>query len=474
VSVFEPVSTGDTFTGRGEDAAKKMVITLRAYWKKYGKLPFDERMMNILTDPKSSLDAKREAAGNLASLGDKRTLGTMVWTSRTENLHRGPNPAVNKFKEPTTATAILAAMDHDMEHCDSYFSSLVRLGDKRVAPELARRSELAGDISMRRKWAFAALGLGDSRPFDAFADDVAAGKIVMPAVNAKNQDDGYSPADQEFRGIVGMLIRAGSDRANQALFALSDPKHPLHELALRRVRKDDPDGASETPLFRHPYWIALLRPLLDDASPTGGRYSIEKGVFIHKYDRGSSSGGIPPFLSDPGTRNDYAAERECDVAAEKFAKLIMGAPVCHPLFKDDEQRLTRLREMLDRFKRNFRLLNEEERQALQLSFWEVPLIPDIKPLGRAATAADVQAGRALFNLPSGAKLAELKLPAIAYRKDDPDKQNPAEVLIVQAEIGADGQTFYGVIGHGKLGQIPAGDLVKVQSISDMKEPKGEK
>src|SRR5262245_29360745 len=32
------------------------------------QLPLDQRMMNILTDPKASFDAKREAAANLAAL----------------------------------------------------------------------------------------------------------------------------------------------------------------------------------------------------------------------------------------------------------------------------------------------------------------------------------------------------------------------------------------------------------------------
>jgi hypothetical protein len=68
VQVFEPASTGDSFTARDEIDAGQTVSKLRAYWEKYGKLPFDQRMMTILTDPASSFEATREAADNLATL----------------------------------------------------------------------------------------------------------------------------------------------------------------------------------------------------------------------------------------------------------------------------------------------------------------------------------------------------------------------------------------------------------------------
>src|SRR5206468_8660789 len=41
-TVFEPASTGDNFTSRGEEQAKETAQRLRAYWKTYGNLPFDQ------------------------------------------------------------------------------------------------------------------------------------------------------------------------------------------------------------------------------------------------------------------------------------------------------------------------------------------------------------------------------------------------------------------------------------------------
>ena len=62
VSVFESRSTSDNFTSRGDEGAKEAAAKLRKYWETFGKLPFDEPMMKVLTDPKASPEAWREAA----------------------------------------------------------------------------------------------------------------------------------------------------------------------------------------------------------------------------------------------------------------------------------------------------------------------------------------------------------------------------------------------------------------------------
>ena len=195
VRFFEPRSTGDNFTGRGDDGARKTAERMRAYWKEYGKFPFDERMMKVLTDPKSNPDAALEAAYNLAHLGEERTLGTTVWSGRTGPPSDKPNPAVAKFSKPTVAEAILAALDRELKAHDAgekddrhdyrreqienaYLGALVDLGDERVAPELAKRGAAAKAVRMRCNWAYAGHLLGDPKPFQAFADDFRAGKVA--------------------------------------------------------------------------------------------------------------------------------------------------------------------------------------------------------------------------------------------------------------------------------------------------------
>jgi hypothetical protein len=208
VQVFKPTVTGDNLTSHGKGLAESVAARLRAYWAEYGHLPLDERMMKVLTDPKAKPEALREAAYNLGHLGDKRTLGTMVSIVRQPGRSRKPNPAVAKFHNPTAAEAILAAMDRDLAAYDAgkrdslydyrrrqieddYLDPLVELGDRRIAPELAKRCQAAPTVRMRRKWAFACHWLGDPEPLWAFVRDFRAGKIKLPA----NDEPDTNPQD---------------------------------------------------------------------------------------------------------------------------------------------------------------------------------------------------------------------------------------------------------------------------------------
>jgi hypothetical protein len=383
---------------------------------------------------------------------------------------------------------MLSAMDRDLAHHDAaekgkqlyeyerhgiedaYLACLVHLGDHRIASEMSRRSRSADSVTMRRKFAFAAHALGDPRPLEAFADDFAAGKIVIPPEIRADFNPSDQPATVELEGIISMLTAVRTDYADAALFALADPHHPQHDLALTNVRAARGGWSDDDAWFCHPYWVLLLRPMLENTQPTGARYVIENNGLRRVESNGSSSEGIPEFLSNASERFESAAERECDVIAQRFCKMLIAAPVCHPLLKDNPQRLASLRAYLDRFQRHFRLPTAREAQVLSLPRWEVLLIPDIPPLERPATDQDVQAGRALFNLPPGAKTTGLKLPALAFRTSAPQgKKIP--LLIVQAEIGPDGKTTYGIISRSELGPVPAAELTTPQSLADMADPR---
>jgi len=169
--LFDPVSTGDSFTARGENGRNERIEHLRTYWKKYGSLPFERRMMTILTDTAASFEARREAASNLGALNDpnsyQTTFGpTIVGRPGPEK----PNPALRLFENPTAAEAIVAAMDADLAKHDAspvaerkhsvqtgaerkdserreiegtYLNALIGVEDKRIAPTLAARSKTA-------------------------------------------------------------------------------------------------------------------------------------------------------------------------------------------------------------------------------------------------------------------------------------------------------------------------------------------
>ena len=197
----------------------------------------------------------------------------------------------------------------------------------------------------------------------------------------------------------------------------------------------------------HPFCLAILRDVLDDTTPTGGTWKIE-GNYLQRSSKGGSSGqGIPEYLADPATRRQQAAERKCDEVAVKIGELVFGRPVYSPLLKDADSRLAAMKKLLDRYQGHFRRLTEAEAQALETRTLSTMFVPGISPLDHAATADDVAKGRAVFHLDGQVKPAGMKLPAVAmlHQKSSPE---PLRVLVVQAEVGPDGETTYGIIGGG--------------------------
>ncbi len=476
VRVFEVAATGDNFTARGEEGARGVVERLRAYWRKYGRLPFDERMMAVLTDPRARPEAWREAAENLARLGEKRRpLSTTITpTIIGDDPERSEaNPVLSKFKKPTVAEAILAALDRDLaahdtgkrdelfdyhrrQIEDAYLGALVELADKRVTPVLAKRAA-ATSGRMRRKWAYACHWLGDPGPLARFARDFAAGKVKLPAREAEGL--------QELQGIVGYLASTGTADCDRALHALTNRKHPAHEMVRRAVLTARVGWSDDTVWFRHPFCLTLLRRALDDITPTGATYVIDKDGLKRKEADGWSAGGAPGFLADPKVRKEEARERACDQAAHKVRELVLGAPLCHPLLRDADQRLAALKEFLDRFQGRLKRMSGAQDYLLEASFFDVRYIPDIRPLDRPATAEDVKAGRAIFHLGGKGKRAEQSFPASGVLRGERDQHGrPARVLIVQAEVGPDGKVIYGIIGPGGLRAVPARDLSDIRTL----------
>ena len=90
--------------------------------------------------------------------------------------------------------------------------------------------------------------------------------------------------------------------------------------------------------------------------------------------------------------------------------------------------------------------------------------PDISPLNHPATAEDVEKGRAVFHLDGIGKLADLKLPAVATVRQEKPNPRPPRVLVVQAEIGLDGRTTYGIIGNGDIRPAAADTLADIKPI----------
>jgi hypothetical protein len=486
VQVFEPASTGDNFTARGEKTAKEIAAQLRAYWDTYGKFPFDERMMKILTDPKASSSACREAAENLATIGNRRAIGTTVWTTGWfGKLGEKANPVIAKFSNPTAAEAMLRALDRELKETASkdedagwkqrkmdraeedYLDALVILGDKRIALELAKRCTAASSLDTRRRFALAAFRLGEPKQLEELAKAFEVGSLRLTGLDVKPDRLGSWPVPEELSGLIFTLSAVRTPATDRALFALADPKHPYHHPTVD-VLSDRHNSTDKRFWYRHPYWLLLVRKTLDDTTPTGTVYKIEGNRLTYKAKDGSGSSGIPEELADPNMRKVEASARVCDKVAERVSDSVVGLPIFHLMRTDSEDTLKTMKEAIDRYSTRFRQITPEERDVFRTSPFEPTFIPSIKPLTQAATADDVSSGRAIFHLNGKGKAAGLALPAWVTLKKE-GNNDPIRGLAVQAEIGPEGTIVYGVIFKHEMKTVPTADIEKVEPVKAVHE-----
>lgn len=472
VQVFEAGSTGDNFTSRGEEGTAKVVERLRSYWEKYGGMPFDERMMKVLTDPNSTADAKHEAAANLATPDARARLGTTVWSGGNlrDDGPPKPKPTLAKFSDPTVAEAILAAFDAELAEISArpldttqrsydsrdydrrnaeriYFAVLSELADKRIVGDCARRSIGAASLRMRRGWATLAQQLGDPRPLDRLAEEFRQGTLPLPppAIEGESSDD---PRMEELTAFVKAFVDAKTSATELAVLSLAELKHPYRPDAERIVLGGSHGFGDDLDVwFRHPVCLTLLRQSLDDLTPTGAVYEIKDGGLSIVQKSSTSQSSIPEPLADPNVRRKKAEGRVCDLAADRLGEMVVGVPWYSPLFIDADERLARLRSQFDRLSKRLRLATpiEQELAAGPHTFFDVHYLPDFRPLGRGATEAEVRAGAAIFHLEPRGKPADVKLPAVVELKETYEDGRPRRGLVLQAEIDAEGRAVYGIV-----------------------------
>ena len=479
IQAFRTHSTGDSFTAHGKQAARQVAARLREYWKQNGGLPYDERLMKVLTNPKSSAAATREAAANLGRLGisgSSTLLNPSGATIRMGEDQLGPNPAVAKFNNPTAAEAILAALDRDLDAHDAaprdqlydydrrkiedaYLKPLMALGDKRIAPELARRYKAAGRVRLRREYALAAQQCGDSGPLKEFIDDFQKGRLTIPANDDPNTNEEDQPRNVELRGIIVCLVESRMPEANAALDALADPKNPYHQWVAHQLHQRG-GFDREDPFRRHPFCLTFFRRELDDTRQTGNTFRIVGDSVEFKGGQFSDSREIPAELADPSARRGEILASVCDEAAFEIGQITLGVPLAHPLLKDAAQRRELMKQTLDRFQGRFRATTVKEAVALGIGPWSPLFVPEVVPLGHPATADDVSKGLAIFEQGGRGKAAQVKLPAVATLTGNKDRR-ATTLLLLQAEIGPDGRLIYGAVGRGILRAIPAQELTDI-------------
>lgn len=487
VSVFQPVPPKDIVGAEGQNPIVAAANPLRAYWQEYGKYPFDERMMKTLIQPGATFEAKRQAACNLAGIDDPLSHRRMYgYVHYVGNRGGRPNPVIAKFNHPTVAEAILAAMDTDLQKLAktqtpeegrdpedlrserrliwcSYLAALIQLGDKGIGLELVRRAEGNKPPAELRTWAYVAHFLGQPGPFAKLAEALRLGNMKF----SSNQD-----GERELGAMIESLIGVHTALAEQALAALADPKHAQHETVVKGLIAASTGEFGTRSWYLHPFCVAVLRSALDDTTLTDRKYLIEQDdtrQWIYRNGLGGSS-RIPRFLTDPKLRKNGAYGRRCDLAAEKLYEVVIGVPRCHPLRFDNEERLAELKKAIDRCAGRYRIATQTERDLIWSNHWSPTYIPDISPLNHPATAADVEAGRAIFHLDGKGKLTDLKLPASGTVKGDTPASKTEPALIVQAEEGPQG-VVYGVITRTALRTLPANEVTSIKPLANEVEGK---
>jgi hypothetical protein len=467
---FDPTGPADDDE---DDAEAALAKRLRRYWARYGRLAFPERMMAILTDPAARPAARREAADSLVEAFP----GSASSWGRSEDRRRDqmvrPSPVVSQYARPSVAEAILAAMDRERvvvaksERPDrweqfetEYLRILTDLGDVRVASELARRSAAETGVGSRLGYARAAYALGITGPLATLTRQVTTGAVALSPPTDRGTTT--KAAQLALRDLVHDLINCRMPEADEALYALADPGHPYFPLVARAILVDEEDRYARSIWYRHPFCLTVFRHGLSDRRPTDG-HSYRRGTEVEDRGPGRPRWWTPLGGADPERWAEHVEHTAADDVAFRLDDLVVGLPDYHPLRRDADQLLAETQAMLARYARRFRPVVWVEQSRWSVGrYGDIAYVPDIRPLGRPASAADVAAGRAVFELNGAGKVADVKLPAWLVLKEDAKVPDPPAGVIVQAEVGPDGTVTYGVIFRHAIRAVKAAEVGRLE------------
>lgn len=297
VSMFDPVSTGDNLTARGNDGRKRLAASLRAYWEKWKDVSAEKRWFTILADDKESPKHWLDAASLIVEPSNvKRHQSSMVFTSkwvtsggnatmRGEPLRAHTNPSVSDVmvrrlgqlsKHEEACAMALDLADWDLRAALKPITDLSRqlapTGDLQIASCQAA-------ITLRRVEAKDASALGDYADFMTKlpppTDAWGLGRIFAPMVR--------HPSDPA-------VVRAGN-----ALFGASSPWVPFVGLetasSSERYARHGRIELVATELFKVPAFKAHVLAALADKRKVK-HVTIEKGMMVTRDATGSMSEGI--------------------------------------------------------------------------------------------------------------------------------------------------------------------------------------
>lgn len=494
--LFEPASTGDNFTSRGDLQAAMLAEQLRIQLKSYEGKTLDVRKVEILQDHTKETYDRREAASLLANYGAEMIYGTMVWTNRLSGRDSSKNPLIDKWKNPSIAEMIWEELQYDMKNVErkigakswdgfgnmvtDYLYSLIDLGDKSILPTIVDAYNKENIDEVKRKLAYAAYWLGDNKPWTDYCMLIQKEKIKLPSIkyvdynyggSIEYNNPGAQPGYWELRGIVSYLASI-PDSISQATYdMITNPGHPYYqwlEIRVLQLTGGYGDDYDEDYLFlRTPWALKILEKNLDnrDSSNISVKYYVGSGMTAAS-DWGGQSGLRMHEMWDT---SDYCKgddiklrARNCDMAASMLYELIFGIPVCHVHMADKDDRIEQQKAFLKRFTK-LREINHWEYNTVNELYSGTRYVPDIPKLDHPATDDDVNKGRAIFSMP-GNTVADVGLPAWAINKKDAntDKKYTLKYLLVQAEYNSKGELIYGAFTEDGPKTIAASELINIE------------
>ena len=382
VRCFDPADDDGGFVRSNELSFKDcgdVVAKLKAYWAKYKGMPFEQRMIKILTDPSSKPKALRESADKLSQSGFENSIEFMSIAQLVDMATDLPNdcPHLHEYKDPTAASSIISAMKSDLNYQKEllnnreefipgtgnsktlslryenavfhYMKALMLVSDSSVLPDIRELFDSTDDIIIKLNLACTAHSLGDSKLIDQMARNFTNGAIKLPNSEINNDPFWGQPRTQMLAAIVTWFSAAKTVECNNALFKLADSDHPAHETAVEAVRTLGIDWTEHAQWFEHPYCITILRKELDNVAPIHVVYAVASDKHMDvTSDNLTKREEIPRVYKHIGLHQKPVQCRRCDQAAEKLCHLVDGLPIYHPILKDSDERLEKMKNILDK------------------------------------------------------------------------------------------------------------------------------
>ncbi len=461
----EPVNTAE--------GASATANAIQEYWEANRQLTFDERMMQILTDPERDPEVRETAAENLCVYWKVRKTSTNdTWTIRASGQPE-PNPLIEKYSMPTLAEATLKAMDGwkapgtDKASTEvtvvmpealngHYLDLLVILGDQRILPEILRRYDAERCWDSRLLYADTAVRMGNERLVEEIAGELKTGELIPKAMLVPKNDSQRSKrnytANYQVVSALEFLFQHDESQFLDVFRAATAPTHPLREDLAKILITE---RQSMPPSWNERHWEGNKVAILHDLAVLDFVRSLWHEVLQE--------------AESPEQKHRLQLRHR---AVNFLRGEVFGMPATDEYRVEQDLTFQTAIDYFDRYREGLHTFTAKEETAWKAAWNPAGItppayvrnldidtpptyyLPDYRALDQPATEADVEAGRAAFHLEGQGRLVpDLQLPAFAkYHYDSP----PQLAIIIQAEMDDADVIHYGAIinGHGLVPVMP--------------------